>query len=155
MDRESARTGRTGDDRTGDHRTRETTTARSRPVAWARLGYVLVAAVFTCCVLAQTYLAGIAVFVDPANWRLHAGFVHLFEPLLLVLLLLGLVGRLPRFPKLAPAGLFALVSAQYATASMSDSLVAAVHPVNAVLIVLVSALATGRAWSVASGSCDT
>lgn len=123
-----------------------------RRVAWSRYGYVLVAGVFATCVLVQVYVAGMAVFVDPANWSLHAGFVHAFEPLLPVMLVLAFLGRLPRRLKLAPVGLFVLVSVQYATASAFGSMVAAVHPVNAVAIFLLALLATGRAWRFASGS---
>ena len=125
---------------------------RSRRVAWARYGYVVVAGVFAACVLVQVYVAGMAVFVDPANWSLHAGFVHAFEPLLPVLLILAFLGGLPRRLKLAPVGLFALVSVQYATASAFGSMVAAVHPVNAVAIFLLALLTARRAWPLASGS---
>lgn len=123
-----------------------------RRVSWARYGYVLVGGVFAACVIVQVYVAGMAVFVDPGNWSLHAGFVHIFEPLLPILLALAFLGRLPRPLKLAPVGLFALLSVQYATASAFGSMVAAVHPVNALAILLVALLATRRAWQFASGS---
>ena len=125
-----------------------------RRIAWARYGYVLVGGAFAACVLVQVYIAGMAVFVDPANWSLHAGFVHAFEPLLLVLLALVLLGRLPRSLKLAPVGLFVLVSVQYATARAFGSMVAAVHPVNALAILLVALVATKRAWALATGPAD-
>ena len=118
-----------------------------RRVSWARYGYVLSAGLFAVCVLAQVYAAGMAVFVDPANWQLHATFVHLFEPLLLLWFVLGFAGRLPRRLKLVPVGLFVLVSVQYATASMFGSLVAALHPVNALMIFVVALVATRRGWS--------
>lgn len=126
-----------------------------RRVSWARYGYVLATGLFGLCVLVQIYVAGMAVFVDPANWSLHATFVHVFEPLLVVVLLLGLLGRLPRLLKAAPVSLFALVSAQYATAHLFGSLVAAIHPVNAVAIFGVAAVAARRAWPCASGARDT
>ena len=58
---------------------------------------------FTASVLLQTYIAGMAGFVDPANGNLHTTFVHLFEPLLLALLVAGFLGRLPRFLKVISA----------------------------------------------------
>lgn len=123
-----------------------------RRVSWARYGYVLLAGVFAVCVLVQVYVAGMAVFVDPENWSLHATFVHVFEPMLLPLLAVALLGRVPRRLKLAPVGLFALVSVQYATASMFGSAVAAIHPVNAVVIFVVAAAAARRAWTLATES---
>lgn len=118
-----------------------------RRVSWARYGYVLMGGIFAVCVLAQTYIAGMAVFVDPANWELHRTFVHLFEPLLVLLLGFAFAGKLPRRLKLVPVGLFLLLSVQYATASMFGSSVAALHPVNAVVIFVVTVVATKRAWS--------
>lgn len=120
--------------------------ATSSDASPARYAYALLAGVFAVCVLVQMYVAGMAVFVDPANWRLHTTFVHVFEPMLLLLLAVALLGRLPRVLQLAPVGLFVLVSLQYATAHLFGSLVAAVHPVNGVAIFLVAAAATMRAW---------
>lgn len=123
-----------------------------RRVTWARYGYVLSTGLFALCVLVQVYVAGMAVFVDPANWSLHATFVHVFEPLLVPAFVFGLLGRLPRLLKAAPVGLFVLVSVQYATAHLFGSLVAAIHPVNAVFILGVAAVAARRAWPGASGA---
>lgn len=55
------------------------------------------------------------------------------------------LGNLPRFLKLVPVGLFLLVSIQYATASAFGSAVAAIHPVNAVVIFLVALAAVADA----------
>ena len=122
-------------------------TAVPRRVSWARYGYALTAGVFAVCILAQAYIAGMAVFVDPANWAFHASFVHLFEPLLVVLLALAFLGRLSRSLKLAPVGLFLLLGVQYATAHQFGSMVAAIHPANAAVIFAVALAATRRAWS--------
>ena len=101
---------------------------------------------FAVGVLVQVYLAGMAVFVDPANWSLHRGFVHVVELLLLPTFVFAFLGSFPRSLKLAPVGLFLLVGLQYATASAFGSAVAAFHPVNAVAIFLVAIIATRRAW---------
>lgn len=114
--------------------------AEPRRVQLGRYGYLVLAVFFVICVLMQIYIAGMAVFIDPANWSLHTTFVHAFEPMLIVLLVLAFIGRLSRSLKVAPIGLFLLIGIQYATAEMYGSLVAAIHPVNAVVIVLVSAL---------------
>jgi hypothetical protein len=116
-------------------------------VRWARRGFVLFAGALVIGVLIQVYIAGMAVFVDPANWSLHANFVHIIEWLPLVMLVLAFLGRLSRELKLLPVVLFVLIIVQYATAlGFSDSMVAATHPVNAVVIVGVAAMTTRRAW---------
>lgn len=122
----------------------------SRRVSWARYGYVLSTGLFAVGVLAQVFLAGMAVFVDPANWSLHRGFVHVVELLLFPMLVFAFLGALPRSLKLVPVGLFILIALQYATASAFGSAVAALHPVNAVVIFLVAVVAIGRAWAVAT-----
>lgn len=116
-------------------------------VQLGRYGYLVLAVFFAICVLAQIYIAGMAVFIDPANWSLHKTFIHVFEPVLILLLVLSFIGRLPRSLKIAPIGLFLLISIQYATAYMYGSLVAAVHPVTAVVIFLVSGLAVKQTWA--------
>ncbi|WP_247004604.1 DUF6220 domain-containing protein [Halosolutus gelatinilyticus] len=115
-------------------------------VQLGRYGYLILAGFFVICVLVQIYIAGMAVFIDPSNWSLHTTFVHAFVPMLFILVVLALIGRLPRSLKVAPIGLFLLVAFQYMTAARYGSLVAAIHPVNAVVIFVVSALAVRRAW---------
>ena len=126
----------------------------SSRIRWARYGYLGLMGLFAVCVLVQMYVAGMAVFVDPANWTLHATFVHVFEPMLVPILVLGFLGDLPALLKAAPVGLFLLVSMQYATAALFGSMVAAVHPVNAVAIFLIAALASKRAWDALSVPAD-
>lgn len=119
----------------------------SRRVLWSRYGYVGSMALFAVCVLVQIYIAGMAVFVDPANWDLHGGFVHVFEFIPLPLLVAAFLGRLPRTFKSIPIVLSLLVGVQYATAHQFGSFVAALHPVNAVVIFGVATVTTKRAWS--------
>ncbi|RBI60313.1 hypothetical protein DMJ13_18425 [halophilic archaeon] len=121
-------------------------------VQLGRYGYLVLAVFFAICVIAQIYIAGMAVFIDPANWSLHETFVHAFEPMLILLLILAFIGRLSRSLKVAPIGLFLLITIQYATAAVYGSLVAAIHPVNAVVIFLVSALAVQQTWKQISTS---
>jgi hypothetical protein len=124
-------------------------------VRWARRGFVLFAGAFVIGVLIQIYIAGMAVFIDPANWNLHANFVHVIEWLPLVMLVLAFLGQLSRDLKLLPVVLFALIIVQYATAlGFSGTLVAAIHPVNAVVVVGIAAMTTRRAWRTLSRPVD-
>lgn len=125
-------------------------------VRWARRGYVLVAGLFVVGIVIQVYIAGMAVFVDPANWSLHANFVHIIEWMPLIMLVLAFVGRLSSGLKWLPVGLFGLIIVQYATAlGFSDSVVAALHPVNALVIFGLATMTTHRAWQALSGSAGT
>ncbi|WP_312911832.1 DUF6220 domain-containing protein [Natronosalvus caseinilyticus] len=121
--------------------------AEPKRVVWARYGFFVLASFFVLCVLVQVYIAGMAVFVDPTNWSLHRTFVHVFEPVVFLLFPLAFLGRLSAFLKAVPVVLFVLVSAQYATAHLYGSLVAAIHSVNAVVIVFVAAMAVRRTWA--------
>lgn len=124
----------------------------SRRVLWARYGYVLLSGVFSVCVLVQVYIAGMAVFIDPESWEFHRVFVRLFDPLLILLLIVAFLGKFPRSLKAIPIGLLLLVIVQYETASMFGSLVAAIHPVNAVVMFLVAFVGMTRAWLLATGT---
>jgi hypothetical protein len=128
----------------------------STRVRWGRYGYVLFAGIFVVCVLIQVYIAGMAVFIDPANWELHTTFIHVFELLPIIMLVLAFAGQLPRRLKWLPAGLFLLIIVQYATAEgFSDSLVAAIHPVNALVIFWIGIITTRMAWRTLSEHTDT
>lgn len=116
-------------------------------VRLVRVGYVLIAGLFIVGVLIQVYIAGMAVFVNPARWSMHATFVHIIEWMPLIMLVLAFPGRLSRELKLLSIGLFVLVIVQYATAlGFSDSLVAAIHPVNALIIFGLAVVTTRWAW---------
>lgn len=58
-------------------------TAPTRAV-WGRYGYLLLAGLFALGILAQVFIAGLAIFVDASYWVRHTTFVHLLEPTLLV-----------------------------------------------------------------------
>ncbi len=104
----------------------------------ARVGYLLVAWVFVLFVLIQVFLAGLSIFVGPEGWARHVEFGHLFGPLSLALLLLALVGRLPRRAVLLTVLLMLLYSLQYVFVEIPPRLglpeFSALHPVNALLI---------------------
>lgn len=101
--------------------------------AWARAGYRVLAWVLLACIAIQVFLAGMAVFGGPANWGMHTGFVHLFELVPLIMIPLAFLGRLPRGLRWHPLVVFFLIGLQYALAQAGTT-VAALHPVNALLI---------------------
>lgn len=99
------------------------------------------AVIFTLCVAAQVFIAGLAVFVAPAHWAQHTTFVHIFEFVPLLMLAVSAAGRLPVRLRWLSAALFALVYAQYFTANIRGlaPLLAALHPVVALAIFWLSA----------------
>lgn len=118
----------------------------SRRITGARYGYAIAAGLFFVGVLAQTYIAGMAVFIDPSHWELHTTFVHLIEILFIPLLVFGFLARFSRRLKGAPVVLFFLIGVQYMTAEAFGSLVAAIHPVSAVVIALLTLWMAKEAW---------
>jgi len=105
--------------------TRVTRTAY-RVLAWTLVG----------CVAYQVFLAGLAVFADPLAWGRHVSFVHLFELIPVLMLVLALAGRMPKgqWYYMGPVGLNFLIGLQYAFAGARGSSLAALHTVNALLI---------------------
>jgi mercuric ion transport protein len=116
----------------------------SVPVRVARIFYAGLSSAFVACVVVQVFFAGMGAF--GANWDWHVSFVHLFGALPLLMIPVAFVGRLSWGLRLVPFGLVVLVGVQYATANSAVP-AAALHPVNALLIFLVSASAARRAWA--------
>jgi hypothetical protein len=124
----------------------------TRRVQFARVAFVAFAVAFAICVTIQVFIAGLAVFVNPVHWARHRSFVHFFEFLPLVLLVLSLVGRLPRAMHWQSTGLFGLIFVQYFTANIGTILpwVAATHPVVALLLFWLSIRIVPKAWQLAA-----
>lgn len=111
----------------------------------ARIGFVIVAWIFVACVVVQIYLAGLGVFDRPATFLTHRDFGYLFGILTLVMIVLAVVGRLPRWVLGASAGLLALFALQSVFIAFRESIptLAALHPLNGFVILL---LAVWVAW---------
>ena len=121
--------------------------ARARPsvpVQLARIGYAVLSSVFVVCVLVQVFFAGMGAF--GADWSYHVSFVHFLEPLPLLMVPVAFVGRLSWGLRLLPLALVVLIGAQYAFANAAVP-AAALHPVNALLILLIGLLLARSGWS--------
>jgi hypothetical protein len=111
----------------------------------ARTAYPLVAGLFVACAVIQVFLAGLGVFDDPNAFVTHRNFGYLFGWLTLVLLVIALVGRMPR----RYVGLAVLILVLFALQSVFVALredmpaLAALHPLNGFLIL---GTATYTAW---------
>jgi hypothetical protein len=107
-------------------------------VVLARRALVAVAWLLAAGVVVQIFLAGRGVFVGPAEWAKHRAFVHAFEWLSPLAVLLAYLGRASRGAKWLAWLTFVLLFLQYATAGTTSSLghlgLAALHPVSAALL---------------------
>ena len=101
--------------------------------ALAITGWLLAAAV-----LVQVFLAGRAVFVGPDWWQRHRAFVHTFEWLSPLAVILAWLGRASRATKGLAWATVVLLFLEYATAGWQSSLgrlgLATLHPVIALLL---------------------
>lgn len=113
-----------------------------------KISFVSLSVLFVLCIIGQVFLAGLAVFVNPGNWPIHKMFVHLFEFIPILMLVMSLVRRLPRWAIWQSAGLFGLIFVMYFTANITPVLpwAAAAHPVIAVLLFWMSITVMKRAW---------
>ncbi|MEH7501063.1 DUF6220 domain-containing protein [Neobacillus drentensis] len=119
-----------------------------RRVRVGKISFALLSVLFVCCIVAQVFLAGLAIFVNPSNWKIHEMFVHLFEVIPVLMFIMSLVGKLPRWAVLHSAGLFGLIFVMYFTANITPVLpwAAAAHPVIAVMLFWLSVTLMKRAW---------
>lgn len=114
----------------------------------ARIAFVAVAWLFVACVVIQIYLAGLGVFDRPAQFLTHRDFGYLFGVLTLVMLGLSAVGRMPRTLIGGSALLLLLFALQsvFIVFRASAPGVAALHPLNGFVIMLVALAVAWSAW---------
>lgn len=115
----------------------------------ARQALPIVGVAFVAGVVVQVILAGLGVFSDPRSFITHREFGYLLGTLTLVLLVLALASRAPR----RLIGMCALLLVLFAMQSVfivlrtSAPEIAALHPLNGFLILLVSLTVTRAAWA--------
>lgn len=125
--------------------------------SFARQALPLVGAVFVGCIVIQVFLAGLGVFDDPGSFVTHREFGYLIGMFTLVLLVLALVARSPR----RITGYSALLLFQFALQSVLVALradvpaLAALHPVNGFLILLVAITVTRASWGLRDARVTT
>ncbi len=110
--------------------------------------HLVVAWLLVAGLLVQVFLAGLGVFRGAASFATHRDFGYTLELLPIILLVTGLVAGLGRRAALMAAGIFGLFLLQSVFVGLRDSApeVAALHPVNGFLILLLSILLARDAW---------
>ena len=107
----------------------------SKSVRFFRISYIALAWIFVACVLLQVFIAGAAVFDPPHHWEQHKTFVHFFEFLPILMLIIAFPAKLSKSIRWQSLGLYGVIFVQYATANLSSVwVIAALHPVIAVAL---------------------
>ena len=114
----------------------------------ARTALAIVAWLFAALLVVQVFLAGLGVFDSPTAFATHRDFGYTIGLLTLVLVIISVVGRLPR----RVIGLSALTLVQFFIQSVLIGVradmptIAALHPVNGVLLLVVTLWIGREAW---------
>lgn len=108
------------------------------PRRWALSVYATLTLIFIVGIIIQVFLVGAGIF-DNASWlRLHDIFGHLLGTLPLIMLIIGLAGRLPRSINWLTFLLLFLVYFQsffiHLPKIIGIPVLSALHPVNALVI---------------------
>jgi hypothetical protein len=100
--------------------------------AFARSAFPWLAWLYVASLLIQVFLAGLAVFNDPATFRIHVAFGQIVVGLLSLLLpIVAWLGRLPTARLAVGVLLFYLLQTVLPEVRASYPVVAALHPVLA------------------------
>jgi hypothetical protein len=105
---------------------------------WTRLLYLLAAGFIGVAVVVQVFFAGAAVLVDPTYWATHRAFGHTIDVAAIVLLLIGLMTRLPWRLQALGGLLYVLMFLQFLFLDLMPRigvpLLRALHAVNALAL---------------------
>ena len=127
-------------------------------VKWTRILYLSAAWLFPAAILIQVLLVGLSLFTGQAYWSTHRDVGHSLAVLPLLLVILTYLGRLPRSEKLLIWLLFGvyLVQAEvFAAIRDSVPLLAAFHPVLALVLFALAIIIALRAPTVMQAEIQT
>ena len=114
--------------------------------AWTRRAFPWLAWLYVASLLVQVFLAGLAVFSDPATFAIHVDFGRIVVGLLSLLLpIFARVGRLPFVRLSAGVLLFYLFQTGLPEVRASYPVVAALHPVFALVLFWLAVRLAGQA----------
>lgn len=115
----------------------------------AHIAYLIAAWVLVAMVVAQVFLAGSAVLVNPGNWNPHRDMGHMIGMPIILMFVLSIAGWMPRRFPLLSVGLFVLYGLQYFFLNWPSPnlyFIRAFHPVNALSIFMTAAYVAREAW---------
>lgn len=114
----------------------------------ARICFMTLAWLFTISVALQVFLAGLALFVSPDNWLIHANFARYFSLLPLIMAVLAWTARLPGKMIRRSLGLLGMTIGMFLTAVLSSRIgvLSALHPVIAIMLFWSCTLILRSTW---------
>jgi Family of unknown function (DUF6220) len=117
-----------------------------RPIA--RQLHAVIAWIFVAALVVQVWLAGRGVFESPTVFATHRDVGYTLSIFPIVLLVLGLLGGMGRRVAILAAVIFGLFILQSVLVVMRESspAVAAFHPANGFLIVLLAVVLARDSW---------
>jgi len=117
---------------------------------WSRYAYLAVASVFLAAVLLQVFLAGLSIFASESRWATHVEFGRYMIVLVPLLIGFGLAGNIHGRPRWMGALLITTYMIQGGLPVFADSApwIAALHPVNALVVAWFAAAAAWTALAV-------
>ena len=116
--------------------------------------YAIAASLLVVGLVLQVFLAGLGVFDDPTFFLTHRDTGYTLELVAFVVIVLAAIARAGR----AQVGIVALIFGLFLLQSVfvgvreTAPAVAALHPVNGFLILLLSIVLARRAWDIARAS---
>jgi hypothetical protein len=110
--------------------------------------YAALAWLFVAGLVVQVFLAGRGVFESPVEFETHRTWGFLLELFPIVLLIVGLVAGVGRRLAVFAIGAFVLFILQSVFVALRESspILAALHPVNGFLILLIAIEIAREAW---------
>jgi Family of unknown function (DUF6220) len=114
------------------------TPLESGSVRWSRIAVVALAWLFTAGLVIQFFLIGLSLFKSADYLEDQKSLGDWLGPIPITLMLAALIGRLPMRLIMMAALLLILYGVQYVLANVDDGYVAALHPVNALVLFWVS-----------------
>ena len=102
----------------------------------AHICFMALGWLFTVSVALQVFLAGLALFISPDNWLIHASFARYFAFLPLIMAVLAWSARLPGKLIRRSLGLLGMTVGMFLTAVLSSRIgvLSALHPVIAIML---------------------
>jgi hypothetical protein len=114
----------------------------------SRIAYLAFALLFVAGILFQVFLVGLGLFAGQLTWSTHVGFGQWLGIAPFLLVILSFVGRLPRSEKWLAGSLFGVFLFQaevFAAIRHLAPLLAALHPVLALVLFATGVLVAQRA----------
>jgi hypothetical protein len=103
-------------------------------IRWSRIAVVVLARLFIIGIVVQIFLVGLSLFESADYWEDHKSLGESLGLIPILLILVALVGRLPMRVIVMAAALLVLFGVQYALPTVDNGYVAALHPVNALVL---------------------